>query len=635
MSVCEKSSSIASKVVLILVNSTDLNIQDLWPNIQAFAGEKDIDNVLFTSDGYILFLSTHKRIRLNSGMRTIQIKLKLKHLPLHITSFISLPDGFFTHYFGSTYDHNKILKSFGSKFEPKAIETVLLEDKIKHKNRYKNELILSQSTYALVKAGELSVKEAGIILNNKKALQREKCFENLKPDLQGIYNATFEEWKPSDLNTTTFTQSYNYPPITVPIEGLPGCTHKKLKHYYIYSKTPGFGKTYVMEKFASIYNAHFINDTSNWISIPDNAQFIIFDEVSASNKLDLSNLKALTGGSASGFRGTCKTYGASYLPRTDAQIIMLSNQSIFDAFGRWHAKVQRRFISREVAMQLEQRFKIIRLDGDSSIDKTDAVDPASLSDDEFMTRLRQSFTPLTEFLSQSDSVRNSILGVISRIKKARQLCEARCALLDTPEKCVKTAFINTLSILGVSLQPALNLSIQDITDAVYTLDDVIKKGQSLNASISLLEQQNQNSLRACGGFSFRCKLISFEDLHRAVKSCINSRKRKALSEEALVCETVDIWSRLDETTGSHQLNEFNHEHIDTIIRKASSSRDYMERLYKFYINRQNPPIVFENYSHALEQCIRFHTEKVTTYIDIFEKELFKPLWDRFIVERVV
>ena len=65
----------------------------------------------------------------------------------------------------------------------------------------------------------------------------------------------------------------------------------KLKHHYIYSRMPGFGKTYSMEKFKATYNAHFVNDTNNWLSVPKKAQFLIFEEVGQKNSPEFLQLE--------------------------------------------------------------------------------------------------------------------------------------------------------------------------------------------------------------------------------------------------------------------------------------------------------------------------------------------------------
>ena len=67
-----------------------------------------------------------------------------------------------------------------------------------------------------------------------------------------------------------------------------------------------------MKKFSNEYNAYFVIDKNNWMDVPKNTQFIIFEEVGPTKKLDLLELKAITGGSATGFGGNCKTHRESF-----------------------------------------------------------------------------------------------------------------------------------------------------------------------------------------------------------------------------------------------------------------------------------------------------------------------------------
>ena len=122
-----------------------------------------------------------------------------------------------------------------------------------------------------------------------------------------------------------------------------------LKHTYVYSEAPGFGKSYTLaRRFAKTYNAAVVADINNWTNVWRRAQFIVFDEVEhdANSKEDFACLKAITGGATTG--NMMKTFGDSF--------ILMSNESIYDVYGEWNAKLQRRFITPERIQQLEERF---------------------------------------------------------------------------------------------------------------------------------------------------------------------------------------------------------------------------------------------------------------------------------------
>ena len=87
----------------------------------------------------------------------------------------------------------------------------------------------------------------------------------------------------------------------------------------------------------------------------------------------MDDLKGLTSGTAQGFTGNRKSYGASYKPRTDVQLIILSNKHLFDCMGTYDPSTKTRKVSPEDADLLRQRFFIHRLDETkTSAERTDA-----------------------------------------------------------------------------------------------------------------------------------------------------------------------------------------------------------------------------------------------------------------------
>jgi hypothetical protein len=75
-------------------------------------------------------------------------------------------------------------------------------------------------------------------------------------------------------------------------KGLPGDELVKRKHYFIYSKQTGYGKTTtVRRELVKKYSAHIINDIHNAVGVPKNLQWLVFNEYSRTKKLDLEMLK--------------------------------------------------------------------------------------------------------------------------------------------------------------------------------------------------------------------------------------------------------------------------------------------------------------------------------------------------------
>ena len=52
---------------------------------------------------------------------------------------------------------------------------------------------------------------------------------------------------------------------------------------------------------------------------------------------------------------------------------MMSNRSLYDAYGVWDARLQRRVMSRDTIQQLVQRFRVVCLDGDVNVDRRAAM----------------------------------------------------------------------------------------------------------------------------------------------------------------------------------------------------------------------------------------------------------------------
>jgi hypothetical protein len=136
----------------------------------------------------------------------------------------------------------------------------------------------------------------------------------------------------------------------------------KKKHYYFYSKRGGYGKSSFMMDFDRDANADIIRDVKNLTGLSENAQFLFVDEYGPVKRFGMDDLKGLTGGTAQGFTGNRKCYGASYKPRTDVQLILLSNKHLFDCMGNLDRKAKIRKVTAADADLLNQRFFIYRLD---------------------------------------------------------------------------------------------------------------------------------------------------------------------------------------------------------------------------------------------------------------------------------
>jgi hypothetical protein len=136
----------------------------------------------------------------------------------------------------------------------------------------------------------------------------------------------------------------------------------KQKHYFFYSKKGGYGKSTFMANFCKRVNASVIRDMSNLTGVSEDAQFLFIDEYGPRRRFGMDDLKGFTCGTAQGFTGNRKSHGASYKPRTDVQLIILSNKHLFDCMGSLDRKAKLRKVSAADADLLKQRFTIYRMD---------------------------------------------------------------------------------------------------------------------------------------------------------------------------------------------------------------------------------------------------------------------------------
>lgn len=137
----------------------------------------------------------------------------------------------------------------------------------------------------------------------------------------------------------------------------------KRKHYFLYSCAPGYGKSSFLQSLTQRTNTCIVPDCNNFLNVRPRAQFLAIDEFDHKSKIALHDFKALTGGNGSSFAGNCKTFGQSFTPRDDVQIIVASNSHLFQCVGSgYDASTKRRCMDYNVAKQLFDRFYIHKLD---------------------------------------------------------------------------------------------------------------------------------------------------------------------------------------------------------------------------------------------------------------------------------
>jgi hypothetical protein len=127
------------------------------------------------------------------------------------------------------------------------------------------------------------------------------------------------------------------------------------------------------------FSAAFVPHAQNAVNVPATAQLLILDEVGPTNCIPIAQLKGLAGGNASTSFLNRKSYGQSFVPRNDAQFIMLSNHSPYEVY----ADKKKGRMDYTDMQAIEERFHVIRLDGCNAEERARFADVKALSKYEF------------------------------------------------------------------------------------------------------------------------------------------------------------------------------------------------------------------------------------------------------------
>lgn len=490
---------ISARSHLLQLSKEDLADPSLKDKVYEFAVARGIDSAMITLDGKLMLCSSKKKLSFNSGVSTIQKQMHLQSVPTRLTGYDPLPNDFIVKHFPDGYDITIIYYSFGEKFKEEYINNIVHENVLRKKNREKNKYILSNDTTNLIENGTLSVFDIGRVEQAKQQWERIDNDRHRNKDLDGPFTFKFHHWTKTDKKSERPTITNDYAPVHVTVVGRPNQLDIKQKHYFIYSKLASFGKSYQLMQFAMEYNVQLVPDPSNWNNVSPCAQFLAFDEVGKShNKLSFENLKSLTSGSAQCFTGNCKSFGNSFTPRPDVQVIMVSNKSPYELYSTWNAKLQKGFMNVEEMGQFDDRFYVFRLDGSVEEDRIKALEPErvtveALNEDQFLERCKSVVDNAYNILKIERSIRSNVIWIEWVVDKIVKLCRER-----EPERD-DSAQLLLLTVLKDLDDGRLSPTLVDTFKMFYESVFMKIKGQSLeNARRKLVCQETANETRAFG-----------------------------------------------------------------------------------------------------------------------------------------
>jgi hypothetical protein len=120
------------------------------------------------------------------------------------------------------------------------------------------------------------------------------------------------------------------------------------------------------------------------------------DEVGPTNCIPIAQLKGLAGGDASTSFLNRKSYGQSFVPRKDAQFIILSNHSPYEVYAD---KKKGRMDCTDM-QAIEERFHVIRLDGPNTEERARFADVKVLTKYEFHEAMYEVLYDKNRFLNK-------------------------------------------------------------------------------------------------------------------------------------------------------------------------------------------------------------------------------------------
>lgn len=114
---------IKAKSLLARIDQRDANMPRVWKCLLSFRQEQNVENILLTPEGHILF-SSDKAVKLNAGMNTLKTLLVLDYAPVRNGDIKHLPYQFIQEYSTNDFDPLKIVYRTGKMFEDASLKEI-------------------------------------------------------------------------------------------------------------------------------------------------------------------------------------------------------------------------------------------------------------------------------------------------------------------------------------------------------------------------------------------------------------------------------------------------------------------------------------------------------------------------------
>lgn len=451
--------------------------------VKEMASIRAIDSCALSDRRELLFCSG-KYISFNSGMTTLRNRLCLKHVPERITDNIKRVDDIICDSIRNTLDeeHCSFVFSFGPHFEKGYINTLM--DKMNKckggKNRRRGREAIKRVQYG---AGRCTKKQ----------------------DLEGTYTMCFEE---RGMYATVESPRRK----EVVVTGYPHVTENKAngrKHMFIYSKRGACGKTDNCIRFKDEFNAVVLNTIDHLSLVQQDVQFILFDDVTNVNCLDMVQLKNITSGLPTVMKARSRSRTYTFCSREDLQIIMMSNTSPYETFGLHPDAVGRVRMSRADMAFVENVFEIVCIDGDKNEHKKEATCINEMLEDQYMKELRNCFKDVYPERKLDKNIFETTMDIALAMKavfkRAKHVHSYRYNTMKCPRQVAthgvscpshmestKNEIYNELSVfvkelkkaLGTSTVPCMKIPIHKFVSTVFNqTTNTLKTGNRLKKAM--------------------------------------------------------------------------------------------------------------------------------------------------------
>jgi len=479
-------------------NMEDNNIKD---NVRRFTARHSITNVCLLSNGLLLLSKPGSKMQFKDIRKSLA-KYDICHSGhMFNTPF---PNAFLNGIINYDSDiDEKVLLNKGAMFTTERLKQIVKEKK----NKYLNENIVTKSTTQLLEDGLINVFQIDSVTNAKEKMERIVLEEQNYTRLTAPYSMTFIRG--------VFAEGVFWPePMCMPVNVyiVPYEIGVKKRHIFIKSEQPGWSKTYNMTKFAEEYDVAWVPDPTNWCGVRDNSQFLCMDEYGRSNKMPFVSFKALTSGNPRAYGGNRKTHGANFSNSDKSlQLLINSNESIYDIYGKWDSKLQRFFISKQDRDAIDERFNVYVLDGDAHMERIKYTHPRDQTKEELLTCLVYDIRKSMFDIAKEVTVRYDLL-VIEFTRQVVRTLKASGTL--------NTSKSNVYSVIDVLREHVLPEQFTDrmkhLVDKVYnpiTVDLVVRKiNQSATYEyMPLINKVNLYNYVYAREFSFPIKMMCKEN----------------------------------------------------------------------------------------------------------------------------